>query len=116
MSAGRTIKDLATLLRAVAAAGEDPDKLEDLLDIVTALDGIFEGAVMFKGGYGGGSFVIASSRGLSGEAARSWLRWPLRRLFARMKPARILDPARGDARAGDSILTPQRPPGDRRAA
>ncbi len=99
MSAGRTIKDLATLLRAVAAAGEDPDKLEDLLDIVTALDGIFEGAVMFKGGYGGGSFVIASSRGLSGEAARSWLRWPLRRLFARMKPARILDPARGERAA-----------------
>ena len=99
VTTGRTIKDLATLLRAVAAAGEDPDKLEELLDVVTALDGMFEGAVLFKGGYGGGSFVIASSRGLSGEAARSWLRWPLRRLFARMKPARILDPAHGDRAA-----------------
>ncbi len=99
MTTGRTIKDLATLLRAVAGAGEDPDKLEDLLDVVTALGGTFEGAVLFKAGYGGASFVIASSRGLSREAARSWLRWPLRRLFARMKPARILDPARGDRAA-----------------
>ena len=98
MIADRAMKDLAALLRAVAAAGEDPGKLDDLLDVTAAID-VFEGAALFKGGYGGGSFVIASTRRIGGKEARPWMRWPLRRLFVRMRPACILDPARADRAA-----------------
>ena len=94
MTAGRSLVELAALLRAIAAAGDDPEKLDALLDVVAGLGTIFDGAVLFKGGPGGDSFVVAAQRGSSTGGVRSWMRWPLRRLFSRMKPARILDPTR----------------------
>jgi hypothetical protein len=88
----RAVKDLAALLGAISAAAEEPSALERLLNSLLNLTPFFTGAVLFTG-YGGGAFVATASRSMSAPQTRAWLGWPLRRLFIRMKPSRIFDPA-----------------------
>jgi hypothetical protein len=88
----RLIQHLAALLRAIGDASNDPTRLDELLDALVGIGGVFASAVLLAGGYAGGPFVITATRRESGEQARSWMRWPLRRLFVRMKPAVIFDP------------------------
>jgi hypothetical protein len=96
MTGSQTIDRLAGILRALDEASQNPAALEGLL---TALceppDSLFAGAVVLKGGYSGRSFVVVSLRGYEARAARSWMRWPLRRLFTRMKPSIIAAPTDG---------------------
>jgi len=88
----RAVKDLAALLAAIDDAAADPSTLDGLLDVLVGITSVFSSAVLFKG-YAGGALVITSSRILGASQARSWMRWPLRRLFIRMRPCRLLDPA-----------------------
>lgn len=92
MTANPAVKDLAALLAAIDDAAGDPAAHDRLLDVLVGLTNVFSGAALFKG-YAGGALVITSSRGLGAAQARSWMRWPLRRLFVRMRPSRLLDPA-----------------------
>ncbi|HEY1680199.1 MAG TPA: hypothetical protein VGF98_00965 [Candidatus Tumulicola sp.] len=91
MSAPR-IEDLSRLLNAIAAAARRPAELSRCFDELIACPDVFDGVTWLRGGYGGAAFVVAATWGCSGEAARSWMRWPLRRLFVEMQPARIGDP------------------------
>jgi len=86
------IDDLSRLLNAIAAAAKRPAELAACFDELTACPDIFEGVTWLRGGYGGAAFVVAATSGCSGEVARSWMRWPLRRLFVEMHPSRIGDP------------------------
>lgn len=92
MKTDRAVKDLAALLGAMSAAAEEPSALERLLDTLLNVTPLFTGAALFTG-YGGGAFVTTASRSMSATQTRAWLGWPLRRLFIRMKPSRIFDPA-----------------------
>jgi hypothetical protein len=92
VSDDRPIRQLAAVTAAIGAAADDPAAFDRLLDTLVGAGGIFSNAILFRGGYGGASFVVASSRGEQNLLSRNWLRWPLRRLFARMKPSRIADP------------------------
>jgi hypothetical protein len=86
------IDDLARLLNAVSAAAKRPAELSACFDELTACPEIFDGVAWLRGGYGGAAFVVAATWGCSGEVARAWMRWPLRRLFVEMQPSRIGDP------------------------
>ncbi len=92
MTANGAVKDLATLLAAIDDAAGDPATHDRLLEVLVGITTVFSSAALFKG-YAGGPLVITSSRGLDARQARSWMRWPLRRLFIRMRPCRLLDPS-----------------------
>jgi hypothetical protein len=86
------IEDLSRLLDAIATAARRPSELSTCFDELTAYPDVFDGVTWLRGGYGGAAFVVAATWGCSGEVARSWMRWPLRRLFVEMQPSRIGDP------------------------
>jgi hypothetical protein len=90
---GCEIERLATILRKLDDASQDPARVDALLATLVDLPGgPFAGAGLFRASRDGRSFVLIASRGCDADAVRAWRRWPLGRLFARMKPARILDP------------------------
>jgi hypothetical protein len=86
------IDDLSRLLNAIAAAARRPSELNACFDELIACPDLFDGVAWLRGGYAGAAFVVAATWGCSGEVARSWMRWPLRRLFVEMQPSRIGDP------------------------
>jgi hypothetical protein len=91
VTGGGAVKDVAALLAAIDDAAGDPAAHDRLLEVLVGITTVFSSAALFKG-YAGGALVITSSRGLGAREARSWMRWPLRRLFIRMRPCRLLDP------------------------
>lgn len=87
------IDELAAILQGIDSAAKDSKSLAPLLSTLSDnQSGIFSGALLLKGGYGKGPFVVVGGRRCNARAARSWMRWPLRRLFTHMKPSRIVDP------------------------
>ncbi len=93
---GGEVERLATILRKLDDASRDPARIDSFLATLVDLpNGPFAGAGLFRAASDGRSFVLTASRGCEADAVRAWRRWPLGRLFARMKPARILDPDSG---------------------
>jgi hypothetical protein len=94
------IEALVALVEAIDAAAEDARALDPLLTtLADRSSGLFSCAVLFKGGYAGEPFVLAAVHGSSPRGVRSWMRWPLRRLFLRRKPSRILSPVKNGSSA-----------------
>jgi hypothetical protein len=93
------IDDLSRLLNAISAAAKRPADLSSCFDELIACPNIFDGATWLRGGYAGAAFVVAATWGCSGDDARSWMRWPLRRLFVEMQPSLIGDPFGSGRRA-----------------
>jgi hypothetical protein len=92
----REVERLATILRKLDDASRDPARIDAFLATLVDLpNGPFSGAGLFTAASDGRSFVLTASRGCEADTVRPWRRWPLGRLFARMKPARILDPDSG---------------------
>ena len=85
------LERLSTILRALEDGATDRTRMEALLAVMAWEP--FEGAGLFAASPDGLAFLLLASHGADPRALRSWKRWPLRRLFARMKPARIADPA-----------------------
>lgn len=84
---------LATILNKLDHASQDPARIDALLAaFVDGAAGPFAGAGLFRATREGAPFVLTASRGCASDTVRAWRRWPLGRLFTRMKPARILDP------------------------
>jgi hypothetical protein len=83
------IEELARLIGAISAAAKKPNAVASCFDAFTATPDIFTSVILFKGGYAGSAFVIASTSGRPRHEVRSWMRWPLRRLFINMQPLRI---------------------------
>jgi hypothetical protein len=83
------IEELARLVGAISAAAKKPNAVASCFDAFTASHDLFTSVILFKGGYAGSAFVIASSSGRPRYEVRSWMRWPLRRLFINMQPLRI---------------------------
>ncbi|MBV8531335.1 MAG: hypothetical protein JO104_08455, partial [Candidatus Eremiobacteraeota bacterium] len=98
MTGREPLRELARLLDSIDAAARDRTALDGVLSALTGIKAPrFDGAVLFKCGYGGGPFVLQSSNGFDRRLARGWMRWPLRRLFVRMKPSLIFDPLGSDS-------------------
>jgi hypothetical protein len=92
------IEELAALVEAIDRAAKSADALPALLLTLRGdLSDLFSDAALLKGGRGGGAFVAVRSHGFVGF--RTWMRWPLRRLFARMQPSRITNPCALDKHA-----------------
>lgn len=86
------IEELAAVVDAIGAAARSADELPALLSTLRRLPSrLFADAVLLKGGCGGAAFIVVRGREFT-AGSRTWMRWPLRRLFARMQPSRITNP------------------------
>ncbi|MBV8067994.1 MAG: GAF domain-containing protein [Candidatus Eremiobacteraeota bacterium] len=87
------IEELAAIVKEIDAAAADSERLKPFLSTLVDMPaGLFSAALLLMGNYGGGPFVLVAARNYNSQARRAWMRWPLRRLFTRMKPSRIVSP------------------------
>jgi hypothetical protein len=84
---------LAAVVQKIEAAANDRARLPALLDALADSE-IFASTILFAAR--GNVFIAAGTRGADTSSARRWLKWPLRRLFATMRPRRIVHPERGE--------------------
>jgi hypothetical protein len=86
------VEQLASILRALDDATQDPAQLDAVLSAFPLHPrGPFTGVALLVAREGH-SFVLTASRSCDSRTVAAWRRWPLQRLFVRMKPARIRDP------------------------